>query len=525
MQKRVGTYPGRSDGIAMKDRAKHKSVMDLVLRPEWVFLVLFLVFSTAATLLVPMGAGPDEPSHIARVEQIADGVMVTPTIEASQVDRDLAKVADTSQPVYGGFQDYGLIHTAVQNMRSYQGLMSLYSFPAWSASNLVTGDRFGEQRVGFAFSNSAVNSPLVYLPQVLFFRLAGLFTHSAWWLIFAMRMGGILTLALAIFLCIRAIPVGKWFMAVFGILPSTILTNTALTADTITTVCCLALITAFMVAWMREGPVSRLTWGVLAVSSVSMGMAKLSYLPLVFLLLLLPMVRPELRTRRTWAWVGGIVLASLVIFLVWYMEIGGVNTGVLFDSAVKPAQQKKFILGHPLFYAKNELSLFLMMDFFQVSNFGILSMRGTSLECGWIYLILMAIALFVPDPRERPLNEGRSGIWWVISAFILEYLVMFVLISTALYLQFTPVGAPYIAGVQNRYFIPIMPLLLLSVLLLARWILAPRIDPEPGEVRLAAAESRDRVLIRILSSGMAISILVMMLNLLRVVYDKGIIIR
>lgn len=511
----------------MEDRTSiRKLSFSWWLKPEVVFLSLFLILSTAAALLTPMGAGPDEPSHIARAEQVAHGVLVTPRIEVSKLDKHLSGVADTSQSVYGGFQDYGLIHTAVQNMRSYQALKDTYSFPIWTSPRLVTHDRVGERTVGFAFSNSAINSPLVYLPQVILFRVAGLFTESAWWLIFAMRMGGVLALALSLFLCIRAIPIGKWFMAVFGLLPSTVLINTAVTADTVTLICCLALITALLVAWMYDDePISKLTWFILALSSLCMGMVKLSYLPLIFLLLLLPILRSELRTRQAYIGIGSIILISLIIFLIWYFQIHAVNTGVLYSADIKPGLQKEFILEHPGFFAKNLITLFLSLDFFQVSNFGVLSMRSTSVECGWFYLLLIIISLAIPDSRERDLAKVERGNWWVVSTFVLLYLAIFVLISTALYLQFTPPGAPFISGVQSRYFSPILPLLLLSVILVARWVLAPRIDTDPGKHVAFLAESRDLVLIKIVACAMTVSVLIMLMDLSKVVYDNGFLLR
>ena len=69
---------------------------------------------------------------------------------------------------------------------------------------------------------------------------------------------------------------------------------------------------------------------------------------------------------------------------------------------------------------------------------------------------------------ERRMSEGQDGSWWAISTFILEYPIMFTLISTALHLQLTVVGSSYIAGAQSRYFMPVNPLLLLGVLLLVR---------------------------------------------------------
>ena len=40
--------------------------------------------------------------------------------------------------------------------------------------------------------------------------------------------------------------------------------------------------------------------------------------------------------------------------------------------------------------------------------------------------------------------------------------------ETALYLQFSPVGADNIFGVQSRYFLPILPLLIFAVVITAR---------------------------------------------------------
>lgn len=492
------------------------------LRPEWVFLVLFLIMATSAAFLAPMGAGPDEPAHIARAEQISNGSIVAPEIAASDVNQKLSGIENTSDKIYGGFADYGLVHTAVTNSYSYQALKDKYSFPTWKSPKLDAHEQVGKRTVGFAFSNSVVNSPLVYLPQILIYRIILLFTHNAWWLIFAFRMGGVLALALTIFLCIRAIPIGKWFMTIFGILPCTILDNITLTADTMTTICCLSFITAFFVVWMGKSKNSRSAYLVLTVSSLCMGLVKLTYLPLIFLLFLLPLLRPDLRSRRAWMFISCLVLASLLIFFIWYMKIKDVNTGVLYNAEIKPQLQKKFVLEHPGFYIKNLVALFLSMDFFQFSNFGILSMRDNYISCGWIYLLLMILSLFVSDPREYNVTAKDKGQWYVTIAFVVEYMVISILIATALYLQYTPYRSAYIAGVQSRYFMPILPLIMLSILLMGSWTLSPRIDPEPSKESRILTLSRNKVMTRILTVGMILYLFVMLLNLAKSLLENNI---
>lgn len=493
------------------------------LKPEWFFLPLFLIVASYFALQAPMGIGLDEPAHIARTEQVANGIIVAPEVAISNLDRSLSGIVNESDRIYGGFQDYGLIHMAVTNASSFDSCKGFYSFPTWRSPNVTVNEQVGTKTVGFAFSNTAVNSPVTYLPQALLYRIALLFTHNAWWLIFAMRMGGIVALTLTLFFCIRSIPIGKWFMAVFCLLPSTLMDNVTVTADTMTLICCLSFITSFLLIWMDRGRVSNLVRTVLVISSLCMGLVKLAYLPLVLLLVLLPFLLHDVRVIRIWVAVGSILFASLLIFMLWYAQIRDVNTGALFNADVNPTLQKQFILQHPIFYLKNLLALSLTTDFFTiVSNFWTMPMNGNNSECSWLYLILIIISLGVRDSRERSLKSTDQGHWYVITAFVLDFIAIFVLVSTALYLQYTPYQAPYISGVQSRYFIPVFPLIILSLLIMARWACMPRINSNPSDNNQLLASRRNTVVKRILIIGIIIASIIHFMIFSKILFGGGV---
>ena len=55
-------------------------------KPHLVFLALYLVVATLTALLIPAGAGLDEPNHLARIDQITRGSLLPHTVEADGVD-------------------------------------------------------------------------------------------------------------------------------------------------------------------------------------------------------------------------------------------------------------------------------------------------------------------------------------------------------------------------------------------------------------------------------------------------------
>ena len=213
---------------------------------------------------------------------------------------------------------------------------------------------------------------------------------------------------------------------------------------------------------------------------------KAVYIPMILLLLFLPKTKFADRRAHISFKVGVglifIIMMSSFVVPVFFVKGGGDVRG---GNGVNTEAQLKFILSNPVAYAKvlvksvlNVLDSFVINDtrmFLPYLSRGLTEQSPTYL-LGTLNLIstgLMFYVLFTDKHKEKGTKELKGSTkWWMLVAVG----GIVVLIWTALYLSFTPVAHDKIAGVQGRYYIPL--------LLLAAAILSPRhIKNETNPVR------------------------------------------
>ena len=191
----------------LKKSHNYKSI-----KPEYCFLLFALVIGLSFALLIPAGAGADEPNHIARAASISQGNIVADKITDHLGYTSTLDTEKKDAVLYGGVVDNALTDTAWNNMVKFHtgkksdGGQAKYSFPTWKTPGIVNNLTLGEGSHVEAFSNAAVNSPLVYLPFIVGYWFACLFTHNAYAVIIVMRIFGLFFFCAAIFWCIKKIP-------------------------------------------------------------------------------------------------------------------------------------------------------------------------------------------------------------------------------------------------------------------------------------------------------------------------------
>lgn len=198
------------------------------------------------------------------------------------------------------------------------------------------------------------------------------------------------------------------------------------------------------------------------------------YFPLMFLCLLVPTERFSSK-RRARLFRALLVTAALGAFCVWLIPrlMSGFGTGDARGGGdISPAGQISHILSHPLEY----LSVFsrfvlppLSMEgggadvegFNLVGGFlsieaspGLLANYGYLVRTHWVYTAILWVLLVVTTLTDKS-HERREGVLPGLVAFVLTFGV-FVMIVTALYFDFTPVGLGEIHGVQRRYLVPLI---------------------------------------------------------------------
>jgi hypothetical protein len=430
--------------------------------PEWAFLVLFLIGSMFCALVTPVGAAFDEPSHIGRVEQIAAGDILPQRLPEEYLGQTFANPHRRDYDSYGGLESQHVLYIVFGNTSKFLGTSDPYT--PEELSQLGGSAPYGEgQRIPFLFSNSSVNNPAVYFPQLLGF-LVGRALGSVRSVVLGMRFGGIAFFALGMFLLIRNAPMGKWVLFYFGLVPANVVASSTVTADTITILCCTAFLAALLWTVFADDR-RRSTLALLCTCTIILGLLKVTSILLLLLLLLLVPGRAA-RPKRDRMLIAASVLLCLVLFALWMRAVSGINTGVMYKEGVDPKAQMAWIIAHPLNFLWLNVKNFVDIASFDFGDLIHLSARAGSGDKFFcvigLFLMLSAEAVAC---RGIASSHRREATWLAIASLVL-FILYFGMTNTALYLQYTDVGEGTIRGVQPRYFLPVLTMVLYPILLL-----------------------------------------------------------
>ena len=154
------------------------------------------------------------------------------------------------------------------------------------------------------------------------------------------------------------------------------------------------------------------------------------------------------------------LLLSIVICLASYASLAWINRGNVNDSAtdyltenhVNSSEQLQYLLENPLRIIEvlwnnrienGETYFYQMIG----NDLGWLSIQVPSMYILYM-VVIMVIAIFT-EKNEVVFNRAEK-VWTLLLAF-----GMYALVNMGLYLEWTGVAEPIVAGVQGRYFIPI----------------------------------------------------------------------
>lgn len=316
-----------------------------------------------------------------------------------------------------------------------------------------------------------------YLPYALVMRLCRLLGLSFSRTLLLVRLTGGIFYAVVTFMGMRKLREGKMLYAAIALLPTSVFLAAELGYSYwLFSLCLYGFAT---LAGMMQGSVEvRVSSIVKMLAALFVGMLpRVVYFPLMFLCLLIPTERfSSVRAARVYR--GLLVGSALAAFGVWLVPklLTGFGSGDARGGEVSPAGQIQYILTHPVEYAKtflkfvlpplsmeggkadvegvNMLSGFLSVE----ASPGLLVNYGYLPRAHWAFTACMwALLLWTTLTDKYP--DGHTGWLPGVLSLVLTFGV-FVMIVTALYFEFTPVGLPEIHGVQRRYLLPLMfPLL------------------------------------------------------------------
>lgn len=421
-----------------------------VQKVEWYFLCFSLVFG----LLVIIYAQPtynawDEEVHFQNVYSIASGKHVKWS-EATQA------IIDKKTPSCNTKAEYAELRAAMNE----KGREVLH------LETKETGV------VSYSF--------LAYIPMAVMMKIGMLLNLSFSNMYMLGKIGNLLFYVAIMFLAIRLAKKKKLFLVFIAMMPTSIYLAASYSYDAVVFAC----VTLGSVLWCNEMFYSQKKYqAVNMVSSIflfSVGcLSKAVYIPLILVMLLLPRVQKMKKKYKVIFWIGILTILGLVLMtfvlpvfsntIAGNVSFGGDSRGG--DTSV--VRQILSMIQHPWATIKLLVTDILRFDNFRnlgdpsssnyfvgnlmFLNFGALGV----LSHKWVMLLLpvLLLTLIYRDKQDSVISYSFLYRLFIILVIIITVILIWV----ALYLSFTPVGVESIAGVQARYYLPLLYLVALLV--------------------------------------------------------------
>ena len=304
-------------------------------------------------------------------------------------------------------------------------------------------------------SQFCLYSPISHVPQSLGIVAARILDSSALQTLYLGRITNLLISILLIFWAIRLAPFGKIVFLFTGLLPMTMQQFSSLSGDALN-FSGILFFSALALNLSQKENLRGWQLAGFAVSSLAFIHTKPGYAGILLLFLLL---RPyQFPSRMKYAAFLGIVFAANII-IAFTLANSADTENYLRPDQVSPEKQIALMKENPTtFFSAVGHELEKNSIVYLTGMIGRLGLLSVKLPAFLHLLIPFALIIFLTSSREKVVLTAfqrlilfSSSALVIISVFLLEYIF------------WTVPGQDSIDGIQGRYFVPVAPLLILSV--------------------------------------------------------------
>jgi uncharacterized membrane protein len=423
------------------------TILTFLQDPVRVFIALALVFGVGFALYTPPFQVGDEHDHYFRTYQLTDGVLLGVKLDSCTAGGYMpADLVEMSGEVAGGipFHPERRVRPAV--IRHY--LAQPYD---------------DDKRTFQAFANTAVYSPVPYLPQIVAISAGRILGLSGLGLLYLARVLNLFVWTLLVALAIRAMPTGRWLLLLLALAPTSLYQAASCSGDGFTNGLAFLLLGLVMQLAMLGGEAKqRQLWTVLAVGLLLALCKPPSQLAL--LLLFAVPTRVFGSVRRRWLWVFGIGIACGVVLLGWLAYANTVYVPARKDMPIDPVAQLQYVFAYPWRFFRLTLETYWVnKGEFKVWYIAVLGWIDTYLPL-WVYSTYDKLILLFAFLDCEIYAGARRRFSPLLRALLLLAAALG-LFATAL-LLYLSWGAPQdtiIEGILGRYFITFLPMAFLAL--------------------------------------------------------------
>ncbi len=444
---------------------------------ESIYPAAGLMLGLVYLLVLPPLSAPDEISHYVSAYQLSGTLIGEPSNGAN--GRVLLRPQDAWAEDLEGIYEYEpdadgnlqvVLESSEGNLQLGQILDQSVYQTLWELTPNDQYDPGRLERLGGAMTGSmyppVTTTPLAYLPQALGIAAARLLNLNTLPLLYLGRVCNLLFFVLMTWLAMKRLPFGKEVLFGVALLPMTLHLSASYSYD-VMIMGCLFCFTAICLdlAYQAE----RVSWrdiAFLALLMAAAGPCKMVYAVFLGLCLLIPV-------RKFGGW-GRWAAAAILVGGAWAAAMYLVNSRVIVsyatateaESYVMWAEETGYSLSLLIHQPLRAIKIFYQTILWQAQQYH-LTMIGAYLgnldpvlDVPYLLVVIFTVCLAelaFRKPGENLVIRGGKRIWIFLLCGGCAAAVML-----SMLIAWTPLSSPVINGVQGRYFLPFLPVLLMA---------------------------------------------------------------
>ena len=402
-------------------------VLKKIFTPEKIFVIITLFFGLILVLLTPPYQIPDEPQHFLRTLSLVNNNRLIAIKKDNTTGDYLSANLDIIHEKYVPIIKHLERKTSFKELKQYLKIN-------YDNKNLMF----------ISFPNTALYSPVCYIPQIIGILCAKIFTNSiVAFLIFGRLFSLFFFMAMG-YITIKTIPVLKWGALLIFLTPMNLIQASGFSADTVL-FCLAAFYFAKIIQFcLRAENLTKKEITLLALLALLIALTKQSFFFTLFIFLI-----PKKKFLTNYFLkIAAILAPALIVTIIWSLTIKNIYIPL---NGADAAMQLKYILSHPaqylgILFKPTYDSLILLYE--AICIMGWLEMSVPKYYY-FLYVVLFILNGLVTSSEHNclktPINKK------IILAILC--ITNYIIISTMLYLSWAAPGEFYPTMVlQGRYF-------------------------------------------------------------------------
>ena len=411
------------------------------IKPEKALLFIMPIFCILLFITMPIGRGHDEVAHWYKTFEISQGQLITPVDETQKIS--VAELPD------------GLQNIVVEREKGV--------FKYVDNIQLLSEKINYAKIVEIENQSSAAYCFIQYLPEVLGILIGKASTQIPLLIAYFARLVNMIVCISIMYFAVKLIPFGKNILLLLSIIPIAIEGFSTISPDGLTiAICALFIAYTFYIAFDKNKKCGTKETIILTIIGVIVSLCKIVYMPLIFLVLIIPKEKFNSKKARRIS-LTVIISIGVICNLIWLvfgsLTLLNTNTHTYSGTNENGTMIKvTSLLSNPIGYIQKIFyTIGLKGNQYFLSLFGGQLEWAESIKIEIIPYVLCGIAIITALSEEKLKNALKK---YQKIIMLLIILVIILLIFTSLFIQWSDNDLKYIDGVQGRYFLPILPLML-----------------------------------------------------------------